>query len=126
MQQSMDSPQARWILARGAVVVVLLGSLAGLIVTSHLVSQASDGRIRCLDNQAATEQALVLYQADHDGRNPRILEALRMNSRDRFAIPGRCPADDNALYILDPVSGHVLCPNAAHRHRSELRPATAR
>ncbi len=115
MHHRVESTEKGWVLAKAAVLAVVLGTLCGFTLLSHLASHASVGRIDCLDNQRATYQALLLYQADHDGRNPRSLELLKSDCR--AAIPGRCPVDDRVRYFIDTASGRVVCPNPDHRPR---------
>ena len=75
MHRRARHTEAGWTLAKATVVAVLLGTLSAVTLLSHLVSHASAGRIACLDNLTSTSQALLLYQADHDGRSPRMLGA---------------------------------------------------
>ncbi len=115
MRRRIESSETGWVFAKALVLFVVLGTLSGFTVLSHLVSQARAGRIDCIDNQRATYQALLHYQSDHDGRSPRSLELLKSECLDCTAIPGRCPVDDNVRYYIDPASGRVMCPNPAHR-----------
>lgn len=115
MRHRAENTETGWILAKAAVLVTLLGTLSGFTVLSHFVSHSSAERIACLDNQRATSQGLVMYQADHDGNNPRSLDALRTDPQDPAVIPGRCPASDTTRYTIDAASGGVFCPNPAHR-----------
>ena len=114
MHHQSASTEPGWILAKALVVIVVLGTLAGFTVLSHLVSHASVGRIDCLDNQRATHQALLNYQAEHDGRSPRNLDFFGRNPQDRSAFLGRCPMNDATKYQCDAASGRVRCPNPAH------------
>jgi hypothetical protein len=115
MHQRASSTETGWVLAKAAVLVVVLGTLSGFTVLSHLVSHASVGRIDCLDNQRATYDALLAYQAEHDGAGPRNLDLLSRDPQSRSPILGRCPVDDRMKYRIDAASGRVICPNPAHR-----------
>ena len=104
--------------AKAGVLVVVLATLSGFTVLSHMVSHASAGRIDCSDNQRLTSQALLMYQADHDGAYPHSMDALPGESRDHTSILGRCPADPKLRYYIGSTSGRVFCPNPAHRSGS--------
>src|SRR5438094_10283193 len=115
MRQRVRTSEMGWFLARAAVLVVVLGTLSGFTVLSHLVVHASARRIDCLDNQRSTYQALLAYQAEHDGRSPRSLDLLSGDAQDHSPILGRCPVDDTIRYRVDIASGRVICPNPAHK-----------
>jgi len=115
MHHRVETTETGWVLAKALVVFVVLGTLVGITVLSQLVSHASVGRIDCLDNQRATYQALLTYQADHDGGNPPSLDVFGRNPRDRSAFLGRCPADEKLKYYVDAASGRVFCPTPEHQ-----------
>ena len=118
MRQRIESTETGWLVAKAGVLVVVLATLSGFTVLSHIVSHASAGRIDCSDNQRLTSQALLMYQADHDGDYPHSMDALPGESRDHTSILGRCPADPKLRYYIGSTSGRVFCPNPAHRSGS--------
>ena len=118
MRQRIESTETGWLVAKAGVLVVVLATLSGFTVLSHMVSHASAGRIDCSDNQRLTSQALLMYQADHDGAYPRSMDALTGDSKGHTPPLGRCPADPKLRYYIGSTSGRVFCPNPAHRSGS--------
>lgn len=94
--------------------MVVLSTLAAFTVLPHLVSNTSAGRIACLANQRATFQALVFFQAEHAGNDPRTLQDLKGPEPDPAQGLGRCPASGAAKYYYSPKTSTVDCPNPAH------------
>ena len=118
MRQRIESTETGWLVAKAGVLVVVLATLSGFTVLSHIVSHASAGRIDCSDNQRLTSQTLLMYQADHDGANPPSMDALPGESQDHPSMLGRCPADPTLRYYIGASSGRVFCPNPEHRSGS--------
>jgi hypothetical protein len=114
MKKRGKPSETGWILAKAVVLITVFGTLSGFTVLSHLMSHASAGRIECIDNQRATYQSLLAYQADRDGRSPRNLDLLRSDHSNGVSL-GRCPVDDRVRYRIDLASGRVICPNPAHK-----------
>jgi len=115
MKRRFEQTETGFVLGKTIVLTVVLGTLSGFTVLSHVISQASASRIDCVDNQRATYMALLQYQSDHEGLGPRNLDLLQSESRDTPFVPGRCPVRDSLHYYIDPVSGRVMCPDPAHR-----------
>jgi len=115
MRRRPMATETGWALAKLAVVVVALGTLAGFTVLSHLFSHARAERIACIGNQHAMQQALVFYEAENAGNSPATLETLRGLYSDPSRSLGRCPANWETRYSYSPESGTIQCPNPAHR-----------
>ena len=47
MRQRIESTETGWLVAKAGVLVVVLATLSGFTVLSHIVSHASAGRIDC-------------------------------------------------------------------------------
>jgi hypothetical protein len=115
MRRRPESTEAGWALGKAAVLVAVFGTLAGFTMLSHFYSHDRAERIACLDNQRATDAALLYYQVENGGSSPSSLEELKDLSPDRSRRLGRCPSDSEAKYTCDVATGRVLCPNPNHR-----------
>ena len=101
-------------LAKVVVLVVVFITLAGFTMLSHLFSNARAGRILCVANQRAMQEAIEMYQTENGGNNPEAMEAIRPFYTSPSHSLGRCPASTKAAYSYDPGSGIFRCPNPAH------------
>lgn len=90
-------------------VLLIIGILTLIAIASYANSSSAATRAACLHNQRVLNDAVVMYEAGHNGDRPTGFDELRPYVRDvddvRF-----CPQDRTPL-VLDPDTADVTCPN---------------
>ncbi len=104
-----------WGLAKTAVLLAVFLTLAGFTVLSHHFSHSRAGRIACIANQRAMQEAVSYYQTETGGNLPETMEALRPFYSGPPGDFGTCPASAQITYSYNAGSGGFQCPSPEHK-----------
>jgi prepilin-type N-terminal cleavage/methylation domain-containing protein len=108
MQESGGRDEG-WTLLELMAVILILGILTAIVVASYTLSLDRSRRVSCQENQRILNNAIVMYEQQHDGSVPATLTDIQpfVAGRQEFDV---CPGDANVHYVYNPVTGQVTCP----------------
>ncbi len=92
-----------------AVIMVVISALVTMAVVSYVVSVRQAYKVACKSNQRMLSEALIQYEAEHNGALPATIDELAPWVLDINQIK-TCPADRNlemqmgdmTVYCVDP------------------------